>query len=102
MLVVNGTDYTLWIFIVATVVVLFGVQFLLCRKTRKLGIKLLPMLIVVACFVMVPVTMLSSNHGSFLDLRGLVSMLFALYGLICAAAIGAAWLANWLINRRKQ
>lgn len=99
MLIYNGTDYTIPVFVMVSVIVLFALQSALCRRCKRLWVKLLPLLYVLL-WIVAALLILLGESGGFLDLRGLAAALFAGYALICAVPIGLAWLMDWLKNRK--
>ena len=99
MLIYNGTDYTIPVFVMVSAIILFALQSTLCKRCRRLWVKLLPLLYVLLWLVLAVHALLSEPDG-FIDLRGLVAMMFAIYALICAVSIGLAWLIGWLKSRK--
>lgn len=100
MLMFNGTDYTIPVFVALSVILLFTLQYTLCRRAKRLWVKLLPLLYVLLWLVLALVTFMTPANV-FIDLNLLVAMLFAVYALICAVPIGLAWLIYWLKTKKQ-
>lgn len=88
-MVINGTDYSLYIVIGLTVAVLAGLEYFICLKSTKSSYR--KILLFVPFLVLTGALMVygSESGGGLFDLRGLVVVLLVIYALICAAAIGA-------------
>lgn len=91
MFMINGTDYTLYIIAFATVTFMFFLQLYLCRKAKSRKIQMLPLLFVVFLLMMALVTYITPDTSGFIDLSGLVAVMFLIYAAICSVAIGLAW-----------
>lgn len=87
----DGVDYTLPAIAVLSFLVLFTVQYLLCRYCRSGFLRSLPWLWVIAALGLA-LTCFWSDTGGWIDLRALFALLFCGYAAICAAGIGAAHL----------
>lgn len=101
MLMLNGTDYTIPVFVTVSVILLFLLQYSLCKRCKKKWVKLLSLLYVLLWLVLALVTFMTPGNG-FIDLNPLVAMLFAIYALICAAPIGLAWLVYRQKTRKEK
>lgn len=91
MFTINGTDYTLYVIVAVSVIVLFTLQSVLCRRAKRMFLKLLP-LGYVALTLVLAVACLFGDTGGFIDLRDAFALILCGYAAICAAAIGLAWL----------
>lgn len=93
MLMFNGTDYTIYVIIAATVVLLFALQYLLCCKTENGLLRAIPFLLPLSAIIMAIISAAAYGHNSgFLDLSMVAAGLLAAYAVICLTAILAAWL----------
>ena len=96
MFVVNGIDYTFQIiaaaFVILSIVAYFTAQYLLCKKAKKLAIKLIPSYAVLLLIVLAGLAAVSGTGGSVVDLRGFVALVILGYALICAVSVGLAWM----------
>ena len=97
-MMINGVDYTLPTIAILSFLVLFAVQYLLCRYCRSGFLRSLPCLWVIAALGLA-VACLFTEPGGFLDLRGAFALLLTGYAAICAAGIGAAYLVHKLQKR---
>ena len=95
MLSFNGTDYTL-IFFFGTVIALFGLEFLICRMTRRPFFRWLPMGYVAALLAL-SVACMFGDTGGFIDVRSFFALVILGYAAVCAVSIGL----GWLLGRRK-
>ena len=90
-MVINGIDYTLYIIVGVSVLIMAGLEYLICIKAKNKSMRkamlFIPFFILVASLFIYG----AEPNGSFLDMRGIVSFLVACYGLISVAAIGIGW-----------
>ena len=95
MFVINGVDYAFQIiaisFVILSIAVYFTAQYLLCKKAKKLGIKLIPAYGVLLLIVLAILVAVSDNRGSILDLQSFVALVVLGYALICGISSGVAW-----------
>lgn len=96
MLIINGTDYGVYLVAIGSFLVLFGWEYLVCRKTDSRVMRWLPwgyvalqLVLSVGCFL--------GDTGGFIDLRSFFALLFLGYAGLCAAGI----VTGWLLGRRK-
>ena len=99
-MMIDGTDYTIPALCLLAVLLFFTVQYLLCRKAKRLAVKMIPFYGVGLLLLAAIGVLNTDNRGSFIDLRGLLAMLIAGFALLCALAAGAAWLLHWLRHRK--
>lgn len=97
-MMINGVDYTLPAIALLSFLILFAVQYLLCRYCRSGFLRSLPWLWVIAMLGLAVVCLLGDT-GGWIDLRALFALLFCGYAGICAAGIGAAYLVHKLQKR---
>ena len=90
MLVFNGSDYTLIAVPVLSALVLFLVEYLICRKTARRWLRRLPWLYPLLLLVLAGLSLVSTPTG-FLDLRELAALLLLIYAAVCAAALVLGW-----------
>lgn len=95
MLMFNGTDYTIYVIIAVTFVLLFALQYLLCCKTENRLLRAIPFLLPLGAIVMAIISAASYGHNSgFIDLSMVAAGLLAAYAVICLTAILAARLVH--------
>ena len=99
-MIFNGTDYTIPVIVIISIVLLFTVQYILCTKTKKIIIKLIPLLYDVFIMVLGVLTLLMPSGGGFIDLRAAIALLLFIYAVICAASILAAWIV-YIVKKNK-
>lgn len=97
-MIINGTDYTLYLFAALSFLAMLGGQYFLLRTVRLAFLRHLPWVWVVGMLGLAVATLLGDNHG-FIDLRGFFAAIIAGYAALCAAGIGLAHLLNKLKNR---
>jgi hypothetical protein len=106
MFVINGIDYAFHIFattfIVASVAVFFTVQYILCKKSKRMAIKLIPAYGVLILIILAFLVTISSTGGSFIDLRSFIALVILGYALICGISAGVAWVIYRIIKRKCQ
>ena len=98
MFMYNGTDYTLYIVVVISIIILFFLQYFLLSKSKWKLLKFLPMLYVIFVFIMAFVCYMTPG-GGFIDLSKAVAMLIAGYGSICFFAVAFAWIIYKMKNK---
>ncbi len=91
MFTINGADYTIFVVPIMSFILLFALQFFLCRRVKSKILKCLPWGYVVFQLVL-SVMCLFEDTGGFIDLRSLFFLLFLGYAAVCAAGIGLGWL----------
>ena len=77
---------------------LFGLQLLLCFKSKHMAVKLIPVYFVLAVLLFAGYFALFVDGSGFLDMSGVVAAFFAIVGVVMGLCVGAAW----LIWKRKQ
>ena len=96
MFAINGVDYTFHIiaisFVILSIAVYFTAQYLLCKKAKKLTVKLIPAYAVLLLIVLAGLVAVSGTGGSVIDLRSFVALVILCYAAICAVSAGLAWL----------
>ena len=99
MLMINGTDYTLYFLVPLALGVLVAAQYLLCDMAGGKPLKYLPFA-VPAFMLFSAVNILTAPiDGSFVDLRNSAAGLIALFAAACTAALV---LAIAVYNRRNR
>ena len=95
MFVVDGIDYTFWLFgilaVIVTVAIVFTAQYMLCSRAKKTGTKLIPLygiLFLVAAAIFIAK---GDNGGSPIDLRAVAALMVLAIAFICGVSSGAAW-----------
>lgn len=79
----------------------FGVgQYQLCRRTKRLVLRLIPGYGVVLLLILAAVEYASYNPGGFLDLSAFVAAVLAVYAAACAVSSGVGWLV-WKIKEKR-
>lgn len=91
MLLINETDYTVYLIVAISIVLLFAGQFLLCRFGKRRWIRELPAMYIVMVLILAFICAVTSDGSGFIDLSKTVALLLCSYAGMCAAAIGAAW-----------
>ena len=71
---------------------LFGLQLLLCFKTKHMAVKLIPSYFILAGLLFAGYIALFIDGSGFLDLSGVVAAFFAIVSLVMGLFVGAAWL----------
>lgn len=100
MLTINGTDYTLYVFVALSAAVLFALEYFLCAKTGRWWLRGLPWLYVALILALAVVVVLTdAGNGDYIDLTAAVALLLCAYAAICAAALAAAVVAHRLTRR---
>lgn len=103
MFMFNGTDYTIYVIIAVTVIFLFALQYLLCRKTRNRLLRAIPFLLPLVAIAAALISAASFGHnGGFVDLSMVAAGLLAIYALICIIAILLARLVYQYHSRNKS
>lgn len=103
MFMFNGTDYTIYVIIAVTVIFLFALQYLLCRKTRNRLLRAIPFLLPLVAIAAALISAASFGHnGGFVDLSMVAAGLLAIYALICIIAILLARLVYRYHSRNKS
>lgn len=103
MFMFNGTDYTIYVIIAVTVIFLFALQYLLCRKTRNRLLRAIPFLLPLVAIAAALISAASFGHnGGFVDLSMVAAGLLAIYALICIIAILLARLLYRYHSRNKS
>ena len=97
-MIINGTDYTFYLIVLGSFLLLFAVQYLLCRRVRIRLLRHLPWAYVVYLLGLAVAT-LFGDTGGFVDLRSFFALVILGYAVLCAVAIGLAHLVNRLRNR---
>jgi len=91
-MIINGVDYSAIIVVAVTVIALAAAEYFICLKSKKSSYR--KVLLFVPFMVLVGAMFVYGGEGGgFIDLRGYVAVILAVYALICAAAIGAGWFA---------
>lgn len=97
----HAPDYTLYAVPIASFLLLFALEYVICAKTRRTLLRAAPFLAPLAAAVLAVCCLCATPHG-FLDLRGLAAAIYAAYTAFCALSIGAARLAFYLRGRAMQ
>ncbi|MBQ7859893.1 MAG: hypothetical protein IJ347_07185 [Faecalibacterium sp.] len=100
MLMINGTDYTLYLLVPLALAVLFGIQYVLCGITDSQPMRALPFA-VPALMLFSAVNILTAPvNGSFLDLRSGVAAMIALFAAACVVVLVLARVVYKRRNRK--
>ena len=99
MFMINGTNYTFHLLALISFSLLFMLQYLLCKKANRRVMKLIPVCVVIFIFILATVILFTPQNSIF-DLRGLVAVLLYCYGLVCAVAVGLAWIVYKMKKRK--
>lgn len=100
MFMISGTDYTVYVLIAITFVLLFVLQYLLCQKTENRLLRAIPFLLPVAAIISAIISAASYGHNSgFIDLSMVMAGLLAIYALLSLIPI---LLARWVHGRRTK
>lgn len=101
MLMINGTDYTIYAAVFATFIFLFTLQYFLCVKTQNRLLRAIPFLLPLASFGAAIISAASYGHNSgFVDLSLVMAGLLVIYTVICLLAIAAARLVYGYRSRK--
>ena len=100
-MMINGTDYTIYIVVVLTVVLLAALEYTICRRAKNPSMRkallFIPFLVLLfALFVYG-----SQPNGSFLDLRDVVALMRIGYAAVCAVAICIGWFV-FAVKEKKE
>ena len=90
--VINGTDYSLFAIGGMGALLFFAVQLVLCFKTKKTGVRLIPVYFVLCLVSLAIAAALTGSAGSVLDLSGVVAAVIFCFALLFGLSIGAAWI----------
>ena len=93
----NGKDYTIQTVMLLTIVVLFFLQYVLCKKAKNPWIRAIPFLAPLAALIGAAACALSPA-GGFMDFRMLGALLCGIYAIICLVPI----LIARFVYRRKH
>lgn len=85
-----GIDLTLPLFVTVTFLGLSWLEYVLCRKVKWRWMRSAPWGIVIVLLLM-SVGSLLGDSGGWIDLRSFFALIFAVYALICAAALTLGW-----------
>ena len=90
-MVINGTDYSLYLFAALSFFVMFGGQYLLLRFAPLRWLRHLPWVWVIGMLGLAVATLFGET-GGFIDVRAFFAAVIAGYAAICAVGIVAAHL----------
>lgn len=99
MFVFNGTDYTIVIVPLLIGIGLFALQLYLCRKARRMAVKLIPVYAVALTFLLAICTACSHSTMGFWDLNSLMAIIFAIIGCCFAFFVGLAWIVHSFLKK---
>ena len=85
-MIINGTDYTLYLFAGISFFVMLGGQYLLLRTIRLRWRRHLPWVWVIGMLGLAVATLFGET-GGFIDLRSFFAAIIAGYAALCAAGI---------------
>ena len=88
---INGADYTLPVFVIGSMLILFGLQFFFCNLKKWRWLRFLPSVYVVLLLVLAAVVYFSSVGKGFFDLSAWLALLLCCYAAFCALAVCLAW-----------
>lgn len=100
MLAINGIDYIFYI-IGIIVALLFAVQYIICCKAKRIGVKLIPVYGICLLIIWAILVAVSDNSGSLIDLKWAVVVMILGVALICSISVGAAW-AIYKIRKKSK
>ena len=90
-MIINGTDYTLYIIRALSVIGIAALEYLICLKSKKKAnrqvLLFIPFFILVAALVIYG----SETNGSFLDLRAATTAMLTVWALLCAVGQFIGW-----------
>ena len=100
MLMINGTDYTLYLLVPLALAILFTAQYLLCDMAGGKPLKYLPFA-VPAFMLFSAVNILTAPiDGSFVDLRNSAAGLITLFAAACTVVLVLAIMVYRRRNRK--
>ena len=94
----NGVNYTLPVFVISSMLILFVLQMLFFRLKKWKWLKYLPSVYIVLLLLLAAVVYFSSIGKGFFDLSAWLSLLLCCYAAFCALAVCLAW----VIRKIKQ
>lgn len=100
MLVINGIDNILYISGIIIVALLFTVQYIICSKAKRIGVKLIPIYGILLLIILAILVATSDNSGSLIDLKWTVAFIILGVALICSISVGAAWAIYKIRNKK--
>ncbi len=90
-MLINGVDYTLYIIAAVSVLAIGGLEYYICLKSKKKSnrqaLLFIPFFILVGALVIYG----SESNGSFIDLRGAITLVLVVWALLCAVAQFIGW-----------
>ena len=96
MFVINGVDYAFHVFAVIFVVIIVALffvgQYILCKRAKRMAIKLIPVYAVFLMAILAILVTMGGTGGSPIDLRSFVAWIIVGIAAICGISSGAAWL----------
>ena len=101
MFVINGTDYTLIAVGIIVAALFFAVQYFLCGKARRIGVKLIPVYFSLLILVLAALVMTGDRGDPFIeDMRGVVALAILGFAVVCGISTGAAWMVYKARNKK--
>ena len=88
----NGVDYTLPVFVIGSMLILFVLQILLYKLKKWKWLRYLPSVYVVLLLLLAVVVFFSSIGKRFFDLSAGIALLLCCYAAFCALAVFLAWI----------
>ena len=89
---IHGADYTLPVFVIGSMLILFGLQFFFCNLKKWRWLRFLPSVYVALLLVLAAVVYFSSVGKGFFDLSAWLALLLCCYAAFCALAVCLAWI----------
>ena len=87
----NGVDYTLPVFVVSSMLILFVLQIVFFKLKKWRWLRYLPSGYVVLLLILAAVVYVSSVGKGFFDLSAWLALLLCCYAAFCALAVCLAW-----------
>lgn len=94
---INGNDYTLQAIILLTVMILFLLQYVLCKKSERKWVRAIPFLAPAAA-LLGAIWFIIQPKGGFIDFSTLAAVLCGIFAVICLVPIVIAR----IVCRRKK
>ena len=89
---INGVDYTLPVFVIGSMLILFVLQILLYKLKRWKWLRYLPSGYVGFLLLLAALVFFSSVGKGFFDLSAGIALLLCCYAAFCALAVFLAWI----------
>ena len=89
---IHGADYTLPVFVIGSMLILFGLQFFFCNLKKWRWLRFLPSVYVALLLVLAAVVYFSSVGKGFFDLSAWLALLLCCDAAFCALAVCLAWI----------